>query len=81
MRRKLLHSVYASLEWRAIAYVITNIFLWITTGSFWAATGLALILQVILLFSHTLWYFWRRELQLPLFPHLWGNKSHHPEVQ
>lgn len=61
MREKFLHSLYASLEWRLVAYVITNAFLWLTTGSFWKAAGLALILQAILFVAYTLWYFVRHE--------------------
>lgn len=64
MREKIIHSLYASLEWRIIAFVVTNVFLWSTTGSFWKAAGLALILQSILFVAHTLWYFLRHELDL-----------------
>ena len=69
MATKFLDSFYASLEWRFFAFIITNIFFWVTTESFWHATGLALLLQVILFVFHTLWFFWRRELHMPLFPH------------
>jgi len=62
MRSKILHSLYASLEWRIIAFVITNIFFWFTTESFWHATGLALALQTILFIVHTIWFFLRQEL-------------------
>jgi len=62
MREKVLHSLFVSVEWRVIAFVITNIFFWVTTGSFWAAAGLALVLQAILFFVHTLWFFLRHEL-------------------
>jgi len=72
---KFFHSFYASLEWRFFAFIITNVFLWITTGSFWTATGLALVLQIILFFFHTLWYFWREELHMPLLPHPRKNKK------
>lgn len=61
MREKLVHSLYASIEWRLIAFVVTNLFLWATTGSFWKAAGLAVLLQVILFFIHTFWYFVRHE--------------------
>ncbi len=61
MKDKILHSLYASLEWRVIAYIVTNLFFWVTTGSFWKAAGLALILQIILFVVHTFWYFTRHE--------------------
>lgn len=61
MGQKLLNSLYASLEWRLIAFVITNIFFWFTTSSFWHAAGLAFVLQVVLFFVHTAWYFVRHE--------------------
>lgn len=69
MREKVFHSLFASLEWRVIAFIITNIFFWITTDSFWTATGLALILQSILFIAHTTWFFLRHELGLHGF---WG---------
>ncbi|MFQ5540703.1 MAG: hypothetical protein ACE5F4_00400 [Candidatus Paceibacteria bacterium] len=62
MREKVIHSIFASFEWRVIAFIITNIFFWVTTGSFWTATGLALILQSILFVAHTLWFFLRHEV-------------------
>ncbi len=61
MQQKFLHALYASLEWRAIAFVITNIFFWFTTESWWQATGLALLLQGILFVVYTLWHFARFE--------------------
>jgi len=61
MREKILHSVYASLEWRAIAFVITNLFFWLTTNSFWKAAGLALGLQIVLFLVQILWHFVRYE--------------------
>lgn len=64
MREKIIHSLYASLEWRVIAFIITNAFFWFTTGSFWKAAGLALVLQSILFVVHMLWYFLRHELGL-----------------
>lgn len=70
MREKIVHSFLVSLEWRAIAFFITGTFLWITTGHFWTATGMALALQVILFFAYVLWYFFRHELKTPLFPGL-----------
>jgi len=61
MREKLIHSLYASAEWRIIAFIITNIFFWITTHSFWKAAGLSLLLQAILFLVHIIWYFIRHE--------------------
>ncbi len=61
MREKLLHSLYASLEWRVIALVITNLFFWATTHSFWKATGLAFLLQAILWVAYLIWHFIRQE--------------------
>jgi hypothetical protein len=57
-----------SLEWRFFAFVITNIFLWVTTGEFWKAAGLALALQIILFVAYVIWHFFRNELHMPLFP-------------
>lgn len=68
MTSKIVNSFLVSLEWRVIAFFITEIFLWITTGHFWAATGLALLLQAILFVAYTTWYFFRQELRMPLFP-------------
>ena len=61
MREKLIHSFYASLEWRAIAFVVTNLFFWVQTGSLAKATGLALLLQIILFTIQILWHFVRYE--------------------
>lgn len=61
MREKLLHSLYASLEWRVIAFIITNLFFWFTTNSFWKAAGLALMLQAVLFLTQILWHFVRYE--------------------
>ncbi len=61
MREKFFHSLYSSLEWRVYAFFITNIFFWFTTHSFWKATGLALLLQIILFLFYTLWHFVRVE--------------------
>lgn len=80
MKEKVLHSLYTSLEWRFFAFVITNLFLWVTTGSFWTATGLALLLQIILFISYTFWYLWRCELHLPLFPQVFSQKKERPRV-
>lgn len=59
-----------SIEWRVIAFFVTEIFLWTTTGHFWQATVLTFILQLILFFVYTFWYFFRHELHMPLFPGL-----------
>ncbi len=64
MREKIVHSLLISLEWRLIAFVITNAFLWITTGHFWKAAGLALLLQLVLLAAHLVWHFLRFEMHL-----------------
>lgn len=64
MREKILHSLLVSLEWRVYALIITNIFLWVTTGSFWVATGLAFLLQAILFVAYTVWFFLRHELDV-----------------
>ncbi len=61
MKQKILHSVYVSLEWRAYAFVITDLFLWATTGHLWQATLSAFGLQIILLISHFVWYYFRQE--------------------
>lgn len=61
VKKRLLHSVLLSLEWRAIAFVITNAFLYMMTGAFWESTIVALELQIILLFAHGLWFFLRNE--------------------
>ena len=61
MREKLIHSFYASLEWRAIAFVITNLFFLVQTGSLVKATGLALLLQIALFAAQILWHFVRHE--------------------
>lgn len=68
MANKIVNSFLVSLEWRIIAFFITEMFLWATTGHFWKATGLALMLQAILFVTYTFWYFFRHELHMPLFP-------------
>jgi len=50
-----------SLEWRAYAFVITSLFLWVTTGHLVFAAAQALGLQVVLLFGHTIWYYFRSQ--------------------
>ncbi len=59
MKQRLLHSATMSLEWRVIAFVITEAFFLMTTGEFWQATLLALQLQLILLIAHFAWFFVR----------------------
>lgn len=59
MKQRLMKSLMVSLEWRAIAFFITNLFLWMMTGAFWQATAMALILQLILFVAHFGWYFVR----------------------
>ncbi len=59
MKERLMKSAAVSLEWRLIAFVITGLFLWTTTGEFWKATALALALQLILFVTHFGWYFLR----------------------
>jgi len=64
VRKKILHTILISLEWRIIAFVITNIFFWFTTGHFWTAAGFAFMLQIILFLAYLTWYFLRLELQM-----------------
>jgi hypothetical protein len=59
MKQRLMKSLKVSIEWRVIAFIITNLFLWATTGSLWQATLLALSLQGILFVTHFIWYFVR----------------------
>lgn len=59
MKQRLLKSAAVSLEWRAVAFLVTGIFFWTTTGEFWHATILALQLQLILLVTHFGWFFFR----------------------
>ena len=68
MRRRIIHSLLVSLEWRFFAFIITNIFFWVTTGEFWKAAGLALALQLILFVSYVVWHLFRNEMHVPLFP-------------
>lgn len=78
MGQKLLNAFYASLEWRIIAFFISNIFFWFTTHSFWQAAGLALVLQAVLFVVHTFWYFVRHERG---FEHVGIFSRHHrPEL-
>lgn len=65
MQGKFLHALSVSVEWRVVAFVITNVFFLFTTRSFWEATGLALLLQAILFVTYTLWYFIRFEKAFP----------------
>lgn len=59
MKERLIKSATVSLEWRGIAFVITELFFWATTGELWKATALALELQLILLAAHFAWYYMR----------------------
>lgn len=68
MKERMVRSLLISLEWRAFAFVITNIFFWITTGHFWKAAGLAFTLQVILFAAYVLWHYFRNEMHVPLVP-------------
>lgn len=61
MREHIIASLKTSIEWRLIAFVITNIFFWITTHEFFKATLLALELQAILLVVNFLWFFFKRD--------------------
>ncbi len=65
MRQRLIHSIVLSLEWRFYAYIITNLFLWFTSGELWTATMMALQLQIILLAAHCVWYYFRGERYHP----------------
>jgi hypothetical protein len=55
------HSVLFSLEWRAIAFVITGAFFWVTSGEFVRATVMAMTLQAILFVAHVVWFYFREE--------------------
>ncbi|HYD92987.1 MAG TPA: hypothetical protein VEB18_00805 [Candidatus Paceibacterota bacterium] len=59
MKQRLIKSMKVSLEWRAIAFLITEVFFYATTGELWHATILALSLQLILFVTHFGWYFLR----------------------
>ncbi len=59
MAREILKSFLFSLEWRVYAFIITTLYLWITTGYLAFAALQALGLQVLLLIGHTLWYYFR----------------------
>ena len=68
MLKKVLRSFYISLEWRILAFIITNAFFWITTRHFWTAAGLTVLLQSVLFVSYTIWHLFRHELHKPLVP-------------
>lgn len=68
MRERIVRSFLVSLEWRFFAFIITNIFFWVTTGEFWKAAGLAFTLQLILFLSQVIWHLLRNEYHVPLFP-------------
>jgi len=59
MMKELTDSFVASLEWRAIAFVITGAFMWFVTGNLGQATFVTLVLQLILLCVHAMWLFFR----------------------
>lgn len=61
MREHIIFSLKTSLEWRIIAFLITNIFFWVTTHEFWKATALAFELQAILLVVNFFWFFFKRD--------------------
>ena len=61
MQERFFHALFVSIEWRIVAFVVTNIFFWFTTHSLGKATGLALFLQLILFVVYTAWYFVRVE--------------------
>jgi hypothetical protein len=61
VKQKLLKSAAVSLEWRAFAFLITEVFFLATTGGLWQATTLALELQLILFAAHFVWFFFRDE--------------------
>ncbi len=63
MKRRLMHSLIASIEWRVIAFIITELFFLTTTGKLWDATILAASLQGILFAAYFVWYFLREEPQ------------------
>lgn len=81
MREKMLHTLLVSLEWRLVAFVITNLFLWVTTGQFWKAAGLAFLLQIILFVCYLAWHFVRVELSLPLFPGIARSSKRTPDTR
>lgn len=58
-RKKFLHSLAASIEWRLFAFLITGAFLWVTVGNFLKAAQTALALQVLLLAGHATWLYFR----------------------
>lgn len=75
MQESFFRSLKVSIEWRIIAFFITNMFLWASTGEFWKATGLAFILQIILFTTYVFWHFFRQELKKPFFPGLKSIRS------
>jgi hypothetical protein len=64
MKQRVVKSLLASLEWRVIAFVITEAFFIMTTGHIWQATILALSLQAILLVGHFAWFYVRESKAL-----------------
>ena len=61
MLKHIWHSVLFSLEWRAIAFVITSAFFWFTAGEIVRATVMALTLQALLFIAHVVWFYFREE--------------------
>lgn len=61
MKKRLLHSILLSLEWRVIAFVITGLFLFAVTGELWQATLLSFGVHVFLLVGHSIWLVVREE--------------------
>lgn len=59
MRKRFISSAIASLEWRAIAFIITGLVLWVMTGHLGKATLAAVSLQVILFIAHMIWFYYR----------------------
>lgn len=59
MVARMWQSLLFSLEWRIYAFAITTLFLWASTGTLVFALGNALGLQIILLFAHSTWYYFR----------------------
>ena len=59
MAKRIWESIMFSLEWRMYAFVITSVFLWVTTGHLVTAAAQAFGLQVVLFIGQTLWYYFR----------------------
>lgn len=59
VKERLLKTAAVSVEWRIIAFIVTELFFWYTTGELWQATLYAIALQLILFLVHFGWYFLR----------------------